>query len=64
MARTLAWYDYHKREWERKAVWSEAQHLPGHKCYAGKQIVMWEKMKNAANSAWDHVLNPREPTGS
>jgi hypothetical protein len=56
MTWALTWYAYQRREWERRAVWAEMQHLSGHRCYAEKQVVMWRRMGDTAATAWDHML--------
>jgi len=48
----LAWFEYQQREWKRRAVWAEMQNLHGHKCYAEKQVKMWERMHCSATASF------------
>ena len=57
---TLAWFEKQESEWQRRALFSGAEHLPGHKCYAEKQMIMWKKMRDRAAENWDFALNLKQ----
>ena len=56
MTWTLSWFDKQKGEWERRAHQSADEHMPGHKCYAEKQVIMWKKMHDVAAEKWNSIL--------
>lgn len=55
MTWTLLFFDWHRREWEKKVASSEKMGERGHKAYALKQAAMWEKFQKEGDKLLGHL---------
>ena len=44
MGNTIRWYEFMKKEWERRERDSRAADHVGHACYAARKAKMWEEL--------------------
>jgi hypothetical protein len=49
---TIAWFFSQEEKWKKRADWAKTEKLEGHKCYAEKQVYIWEKMKEKCKKEW------------
>jgi predicted choloylglycine hydrolase len=51
---TIAWFLNQEERWKKRAEWAKNEKMEGHKCYAEKQVYVWEKMKDKCKQTWKY----------
>jgi hypothetical protein len=56
MESTLSSFAYKQTKWEVRRAKAKKDGLPGHECYAAKQVILWDKMGKEAREAFELCL--------
>ena len=57
MQYVTSWFLAQKIKWEKRKEEAKEEGKRGHECYAKKQMLLWELMKNEAQKAFQGSLN-------
>lgn len=60
MKNTLAWFMYQQDKWDEWGKAANRNSLKGQKCYARKQVLLWEIMGEEAREAFECYIENKK----